>query len=226
MSSDTSSIRLRAGAAAILSASLWAIVAGLLWIRGIDISTIGRGLVDTTLPILAANPTVIAIVFWLVVIFDVLIAIFGIDLYRILADGRSGLLFAPVALTGGAGLFILETLLLLAIGQGLAPVYAGATGAEQSAIEATARSLLRFRNHLLVVGGALIALAVINFGREMLRSSEFPGWLGYWGYAAGVVGIFGVFFPLFAPLIVVRSIGIFFQVLWVLIAGIILIRGR
>jgi hypothetical protein len=79
---------------------------------------------------------------------------------------------------------------------------------------------------MLLIAGVLLSLAVITFGREMLRSSEFPDWMGYWGYAAGVAGVIGGFFPLFAPLLVVRTLGGSLSVFWVLIAGIILLRGR
>jgi len=163
---------------------------------------------------------------WVVVIQAVLVSIFGIDLYRILADGRSGLLFAPVSLIGGAGLFIIEILMMLGISQGLAPAYAGISGAEQSAIEATAQALLLFRSRMLLVAGVLWSLAAFIFGREILRTTEFPDWLGYWGYAVGVVGVIGGFFPLFIPLLVVRSLSQLLFVLWVLIAGIILLRNR
>ena len=219
-------MRLRAGASAILAFVVSIIVGGVVLSKGIDIQVIERAAVDAILPIMAANPSAIAAVIWGVVITSVLTAIFGIDLYRILSDGRSGLLFAPVAIIGGAVLFIIEVLLLLGVSQGLAPVYAGATGAEHSAIEATARALLLFRTRMLLVAGVLWSLAVISFGREMLRSPEFPGWLGYWGYAAGVAGVIGGFFPLFAPLLVVRTLGQFLGILWILLAGIILLRSR
>jgi hypothetical protein len=226
MASNASTIRLRAGATAILVFAVAVISTALVLSSGIDLQEIERGAVDVILPIMTANPTVLAIVAWEVVLVSVLIAIFGIDLYQILADGRSGLLFAPVALIGGAGLFIVEVLMLLGISQGLAPAYAGATAAEQSAIEGTTQALLLFRSRMLLVAGVLWSLAAITFGREMLRSAEFPGWLGYWGYAAGVVGVIGGFFPLYVSLLVVRSLGQFLFILWVLIAGIILLRNR
>jgi len=226
MTRDTSTIRLRAGASAVLVFLLTIIAAGLLRSNGVDLQEIERGSVDIIFPIMAANTAVIAIVAWVVVIHSVLIALFGIDLYRILDDGRSGLLFAPVALVGGTGLFIVEVLMLLGISQGLAPVYAGATGAEQTAIEATTQALLLFRSRMLLVAGVLWSLAAIRFGRGMVSSTEFPGWMGYSGYIAGLLGVIGGFFPLFSPLLVFRSLGQFLFVLWVLIAGIMLIRSR
>lgn len=51
-----------------------------------------------------------------------------------------------------------------------------------------------------------------------------PG--GYLGYVAGVAGLIGGLFPLFAPLFVVRSLGGVLSVLWVLIAGIMLLKSR
>jgi hypothetical protein len=226
MTGDTSTIRLRAGATAILVFLVSVIATGLILSSGIDLQEIERGDVDIILPILSANPTVLAMVAWVVVIQGVLVSVFGIDLSRIFADGRSGLVFAPVALIGGAGLFIVEVLMVLGISQGLAPVYAGATGAEHSAIEATARALLLLRTRMLLVAGILWSLAVISFGREMLRSSEFSDWVGYWGYAAGVLGVIGGFFPLFDPLLVVGTLGQILSAIWVLIAGIMLLRSR
>lgn len=226
MSYDPSIIRLRAGAVAILNFLLAIIAVGFLGISGIDLQAIERGSVDIILPILAANPFVIAFVAWEVVITSILVAIFGIDLYRILPDGQSAQLFAPVAIIGGAVLFITEVLLLLGISQGIAPIYASATGAEQSAIEGTSQALLLFRSRMLLVGGVLWSLATISFARGMLHSSEFSGWIGYWGYATGIVGIIGGFFPLFTPLLLVRSLGQFLFILWILFAGIALLRSR
>ncbi len=205
-----------------------AIVLGLLLSSGLELPAldIERGAVDIILPKMAGNRTALAMVVWSEVIFDVLIVIFGIDLYRILADGRSDLLFAPVAMFGGAGLLIIELLLLLGISQGLAPAYAGATGAEQSAIAGAALALLLFRNRLLLVAGVLWSLAAIIFGQGMLHSSEFPGWMGYWGIALGAIGVIAGFFPLFAPLFFARALGGVLLVLWILIAGIILLRSR
>lgn len=210
------------------------VIVGMVIVIGTLLSTdlelpanaIERGEVDSILPILAANTTPAAIVVWVEVIIWTLLAIYGIDLYRILPDDSSGLLFAPVAFIGGSALFIVELLLLLGISQGLAPAYAGATGAEQTVIEGTALALLQFRNRLLLVAGVLYALAVISFGREMLRSSAFPNWMGYLGFAVGVSGVIGGFFPLFAPLFAVRSLGLGLLFIWVLIAGIILLRRR
>lgn len=226
MANKTSTIRLRAGATAILMFVVSVIATGLLLISGIDLQAVERGSVDIILPILAANPSVVAFVAWEVVITSSLVAIFGIDLYRILVDGQSGLLFAPVALICGAVLFITEVLLLLGISQGLAPIYAGTTGAEQAAIEGTAQALLLFRSRMLLVAGVLWSLGIISFGRGMLRSSEFPGWLGYFGYVAGFAGVIGGFFPLFTPLLSVRSLGQFLFILWMLFTGITLLRSR
>ena len=224
--SELSTIRLRAAASAILSSAVSFIAGGYALSRGIDLVAAERGAVDVLLPIMSAQGTVVATVIWAQVFSWVLRVIFGIDLYRLLAGGRSGLLFAPVAVIGGSGLFVIELFLLLGISQGLAPAYAGATGAEHSAIEATARALLHFRGRMLLVAGVLWALAVIGFCREMLRSSEFSDWVAYWGYAAGVLGIIGGFFPLFDPLLVVGTLGQSLIVLWILIAGIILLRRR
>jgi len=178
------------------------------------------------LPIMAANPTVLTILFWMAAIWNVLIAIFGIDLYRILDDGRSGLIFAPVAIIGGAGLFIIELLLMIGIIQGLAPAYVSATGAEQAAVEGAALTLLLFRNRMLLVAAVLWYLAAIIFGREMLRSAEFPDWMGYGGYAIGVVGVIGGFFPVFLPLIIVLGLVQVVFFLWILIAGFLLLKNR
>lgn len=60
----------------------------------------------------------------------------------------------------------------------------------------------------------------------MLRSAECPGWLGYWGYAGGVIAILGAFFPLYTPLYGVRAFGGVIIILWILIAGITLLRSR
>lgn len=226
MQNDTSTIRLRAGATAVLIFLLSVFAAGLVLTSGIDIQAIERGSADIILPILAANPTVMAVVAWEVVIVSILVAIFSIDLYRILVDGQSGLLFAPIAFIGGAVLFITEVLLLLGISQGIAPKYAGTTGAEQSAIEGTAQALLLFRSRMLLVGGVLWSLGTISFGRGFLRSSEFPSWVGYWGYATGVAGVIGGFFPLFTPLLSVRALGQFLFILWILFAGSTLLRRR
>lgn len=228
MTSGTSTIRLRAGLSAIFVFVLTVFLLGLIQTSELELPAraIERGAVDVILPNLAANATVLAVVVWTEVIYWVLMAIFGIDLYRILADGRSSLLFAPVAMIGAAGLFIIELLLLLGISQGLAPAYAGASGAEQSVIGGTALALLRLRNRLLLVAGVLWALAAITFGREMLRSAAFPGWLGYWGIGAGVIGVIGGFFPLFVPLYIVRALGGFLIILWLLIAGVLLLRNR
>lgn len=143
------------------------VLLGVIQSSGLELpaQAIERGAVDTILPHLAANTTAAAAVVWGEVVLWMVVVIFGIDLYRILADGQSGLVFAPVAMVGGAGLIIIELLLLLGITEGLAPAYAGATGAEQTAIEATALALLRFRNRLILVAGVLFALAAIIFGR-------------------------------------------------------------
>lgn len=226
MTSASSTIRLRAGASAILAFVAALIAVGAIQTSGLELpgQAIERGAVDTILPNLAANSTAAAIVVWAEVIAWVTIVIFGIDLYRILADGRSGLLFAPVAMIGGSALFVVELLLLIGVSQGLAPVYTGATGAEQSAIEGSALALLLVRNRLLLVARVLYAFAVISFGREMLRSAEFPGWLGYWGYVAGVVGAIGALFPLFVPLYAVGSFGLGLVLFWTVITGVILLR--
>lgn len=205
------------------------IVLGLLMSTGVELPALAieRGAVEEILPSMTATKrTALAMVVWVEVIFDVLIVVFGIDLYRILANGQSGLVFAPVAMLAGSGLLIIELLLLLGISQGLAPAYAGATGAEESAIAGAALALLLFRNRLLVVAGVLWSLAAIIFGQAMLFSAEFPGWLGYWGIALGVVGVIAGFFPVYAPLFFVRALGGVLLVLWILIAGIILLRSR
>lgn len=202
-------------------------VFGLIQTSGLELpaQAIERGAVETILPHLAANTTVAASVVWGEVILWVLLAIFGIDLYRILADGGSGLLFAPVAMIGATGLIVIELLVLLGVSQELAPAYVDATGAQQIAMEGTALALLRFRNRMILVAGVLFALAAIIFGREMRRSADFPGWLGYVGYIAGVVGVIGGLFPLYVPLLAVRSLGLFLFALWTVIAGVILLRS-
>lgn len=228
MASDTSTIRLRAGVAAVLLFLLYAIQWVWFLSSGIGLQPfpIERGALQNFLPIMAAHPTVLTILFWMAAVWNILIAIFGIDLYRILVDDRSGLLFAPVALIGGAGLFIIELLLMIGIIQGLAPAYVGATGAEQAAIEAVALALLLFRNRMLLIAAVLWYLAAIIFGREMLRSTEFPDWMGYGGYAIGVVGVIGGFFPVFLPLLIVLGLVQVVFFLWILSAGIILLRNR
>lgn len=60
----------------------------------------------------------------------------------------------------------------------------------------------------------------------MGRSADVPGWLGYVGYTAGIVGIIGGLFPVFVPLLVVRSLGLFLFAIWVVIARVILLRNR
>lgn len=228
MTTSSSTIRLRAGASGVLVFVAVLIFLGFILTSDLELpgQAIERGAVDTILPNLAANTTEVALLVWGEVFLWSLIAIFGIDLYRILPDRRSGLFFAPLAILAATTLIIIELLLLLGISHGLAPAYAGTTGAEQTAIEGTALTLLRFRNRMILLAGVLFALAAIIYGREMRRSTEFPGWLGYVGYAAGAVGLIGGLFPLYVPLLVVRSLGLFLFTLWAVLAGIILLRSR
>ena len=228
MSSESSTIRLRAGTSAIVGFVAAVVALGAIQSSGLELPAqhIERGAVDIILSNLAANSTAAAIVVWAEVIAWASIVIYGVDLYRILADGRSGLLFAPMAMIGGSGLFIIELLLLLGVSQGLAPVYADATGTDQSAIEGSALALLLLRNRLLLVARVLYASAVTIFGREILRSSAFPDWMGYWGYVAGAAGAIGALFPVFVQLYVVGSLGLGLILFWTLIGGIILLRRR
>lgn len=228
MSINTSILRLRAGASAISVFVGVVIIFGVLQFTGLELpaQAIERGAVDEILPNLAANTTAAAYVVWGEVILWIVLTVFGIDLYRLLSDGRSALLFAPLAMMAGAVLIIIELLLLLGISQGLAPAYTGATGGTQTAIAATALALFRFRNRMILVSGVLFAIAAIIFGREMYLSPEFPNSMGYFGYVAGAVGVIGGFFPLFVPLFQVRSLGLFLFVLWTLLTGIILLRRR
>lgn len=228
MPHDTSAIRLRAGVSAVALLFAVLLVFGVLQVSEVELpaQAIERGAMDTILPNLAANGTAVAYVVWGEVILWVLLCIFGVDLYRVLADGRSALVFAPLAIIGGTALIIIELLLLLGISHGLAPAYVGAGGADQATIAAAALTLLRFRNRMIVVAGILFAFAAIIFGREMVDSAVFPDWLGYLGYTAGAVGFIGGLFPLFVPLFLVRSLGLFLFALWVVIGGITLLRGR
>lgn len=226
MTNDTSTIRLRAGVSAILAVVVVVIALGLAMSGGFDEQEVERGAVDLILSNMEANSTILVISMWGFVILNILISVFGIELYRILANGRSGLLFALVALIGGSGLFVIESLLTIGIIQGLAPAYAGATGTEQTVIHATTLALFQFRNNTALLAGALIAVAAIIYGREMLRSAEFPSWLGYGGYVIGVLGFIGAFYPVFRPLSFGRLLAQLLFMLWMLIAGIVLLRSR
>lgn len=224
MTSQTSTLRRRAGASGVLAFVTMVIALGLALTGGLDEQALERGAVDLILSNMDANPTLLVVSMWGFVLLNVLIPIFGVDLYRILEDGRSGLLFAPIALIGAGGLFILESLLMIGITQGLAPAYAGATGAERAAIEATSLALFQFRNNTALLAGLFLAVAAFGFSRELLRSTDFPGWIGYWGYLVGVLGLIGAFYPLFQPLSFIRVLEQLLFILWVLIIGIVLLR--
>lgn len=226
MTNQTSTLRLRAGVSAILAFIAMVIALGLAITGGFDEQAVERGAVDLILSNMEANATVLVISMWGFVVLNILISVFGIELYRLLANGRSGLLFAPVALLGASGLFIMESLLTIGVIQGLAPVYATATGPEQTVIQATTLALLEFRNHTALLAGVLIAIAAIIYGREMLLSVDLPDWLGYGGLVVGVFGIIGAFYPLFAPLSFVRVLEQLLALLWILLTGIHLLRIR
>lgn len=225
MSNHQSAVRRRAGVSGILVFLVMVTALGLVFTGGLNERDVEEGAVDPVLSNMADNPTIIVLAMWGFLIMNILMVFFSIELYRVLDNKPSELIFAPVSLIGGSALFIIETLMTIGITQGLASAYTDATGAEQKMIGDTALTLLQFRNHTALLAGVLIAVSAVLFGRGMMRSTEFPRWMGYWGFIIGVFGVIGAFYPLLDPLSFVRLLDQLLFGLWVLVSGIILLRG-
>lgn len=181
--------------------------------------------VESFLPAVAANAGAgVASMFGYVISLLLLVA-FAIALHRLLRLETAVGVSAPVAVTFGAGLFVVESLLTIGVVLELAPAYVGASGAERAAIGATSAALLSFRSYAALTAGALVALGAILFGRAIRRTDVLPTWMGSVSIVLGVLGLSGALWPLVQGLSYLRQIAYFLFVIWVFVAGITLYRA-
>jgi hypothetical protein len=214
------------GISGILVFVLSIVAIALVASTGLTEQNLEAGAVDTVLQSMAAHSGTFAVSMWTFLIANSLGAVFGIGIYTLLKDERPWLRFALFALVVGFAAFIVETLMTIGIGQGLAPAYVEAAETERVLLGAVALSLIQFRNHTALYAGLLVAVAALLFGQAVFRAEVLPRWMGYIAIISGLLGIAGAFWPLAGFLSFVRAFGFFIFLLWALIGGIILLRTK
>ena len=154
------------------------------------------------------------------------LAVLGLGLLAALRRAGYATWVAALAFLGGSLLALHRNILLLAMTYELAPAYANATGAVQSALAVLGDTLLMFgfiAGDLLegiLCGGAPL------FSAAMLRTKLAPRWVAFLGFAVAITaGWATLLLPFGEVFVIVNFVGAIGFLVWMVAVGIKLWRA-
>jgi len=130
---------------------------------------------------------------WLFVLLPFPLAVLGLGLFAALRRDGHVTWVAALAFLGGSLLALLRNILLLAMTYELAPAYANATGAVQSALTVLGDTLFMFGFIAGDLVGGILAggVGVPLFSAAMLRTELAPRWVAFLGFAVAITAGWG-----------------------------------
>ena len=179
-------------------------------------------------PIMVEHRTTTLVGMWLFVLLIFPLAVLGLGLFAALRRAGYVTWVAALALLGGSLLALLRNILLLAMTYELAPAYANATGAVQSALAVLGDTLLMFGFIAGDLVGGILAggVGVPLFSAAMLRTELVPRWIAFLGFAVAITAGWGtLLLPLGEVFAIVPFVGTIGFLVWLVALGIKLWRA-